>query len=567
MSNIDVFLTANHQKMVLNDAESKIIGADFTAQWFFEKEPPYNRLQLKVQPHQTIHLQSVYVEIGHAFQKDDAVFCNGFQSWSESRLYRFDEKLDRLRKIAYPLMYRYGDYHLNVPHRKGLLHSWTYTYIQSPQANALTFMGSLDEKKAFTRIDSDIENQVIVISKEVQGMIVTEDCTLLDILWMDDVTEDIAFDTYFKLSNISPPKAPPATGWTSWYNYYNKISQTIMDKNLAAFAEKQVAIDFFQIDDGWQTRIGDWLSIQPSFPKGMKHLAQSIQNQGFKAGLWLAPFIVERKSQLFQEHPDWVLRDDQGKMIPVGYSPLWSGRFYALDFYHPEVRAYLVNVFEIVLNEWGFDMVKLDFLYAVCVEPRHGKARGQVMYEAMVFLRELVGEKYLLGCGVPLSSAFGLVDYCRIGADIHLKWEHGLLKFLRNRERVSTIVALRTTIGRRHLNGRAFQNDPDVFILREKNHQLTPIQQDTILMVNLFFGSLLFCSDDISDYDIAQLKSYEKVFNNHPFKIYRVTQIEFDVYKIEFLKDKSHHTAYFNLNNKQLKINDLVLNPFETKIL
>ena len=62
------------------------------------------------------------------------------------------------------------------------------------------------------------------------------------------------------------------------------------------------------------------------------------------------------------------------------------------------------------------------------------------MNDTMTFLRNSCGDKLILGCGVPLGSAFGLVDYCRIGADIHLEWEHKLLKFLENRERVSTCL-------------------------------------------------------------------------------------------------------------------------------
>jgi alpha-galactosidase len=54
------------------------------------------------------------------------------------------------------------------------------------------------------------------------------------------------------------------------------------------------------------------------------------------------------------------------------------------------------------LNEWGYHMVKLDFLYSVCLIPTKTKTRGQIMTEAMKFLRECVGDKLILGCGVPL---------------------------------------------------------------------------------------------------------------------------------------------------------------------
>ena len=79
------------------------------------------------------------------------------------------------------------------------------------------------------------------------------------------------------------------------------------------------------------------------------------------------------------------------------------------------------------------------------------------MCEAMDFLRECVGEKMILGCGVPLMPAFGKVDYCRIGADMGLRWK---VPFFSNREFISTYHTLGNSIFRRQLDGRAFYSDP-----------------------------------------------------------------------------------------------------------
>jgi alpha-galactosidase len=299
----------------------------------------------------------------------------------------------------------------------------------------------------------------------------------------------------------------------------------------------------------------------------MKIVADKIHEKGFKAGLWLSPFIVESKSRLFEEKNDWVLRGANGKPVAVGYSPYWSGRFYALDFYNPDVQKYLTAVFHTVLHGWGFDMVKLDFLYAVAVLPRPNKTRGQVMSDAMQFLRQLVGNKVLLACGVPLGSAFGLVDYCRIGADIHLSWEHKLLKFLKNRERVSTIVALRTVLGRWPLNGRAFQNDSDVFILREKNHQLTDVQQDTILKINTLLGDLLFTSDNLDDYTEGGLQKFKSIFRLKNRHVLAIIDRGDDVYNISFTVDAHLYVAYCNLSQQVKHINHCVIQPFETLII
>ena len=57
------------------------------------------------------------------------------------------------------------------------------------------------------------------------------------------------------------------------------------------------------------------------------------------------------------------------------------------------------------------------------------------MADAMDFLRECAGDAMILGCGVPLASAFGKVEYCRIGCDVSLDWNDKPHMRLMHRER------------------------------------------------------------------------------------------------------------------------------------
>jgi isocitrate dehydrogenase len=132
--------------------------------------------------------------------------------------------------------------------------------------------------------------------------------------------------------------------------------------DLRAISEDENAhADIFQIDDGYQTAVGDWLSIDlKKFPHGIAPICEKIHQKGMLAGLWLAPFVVEKDSSVYKEHQDWILKDSTGSPLAAGCN--WSGSF-ALDIYNEDVRAYLKEVFDTVLNVWGFDLVKLDFLY------------------------------------------------------------------------------------------------------------------------------------------------------------------------------------------------------------
>ena len=289
-------------------------------------------------------------------------------------------------------------------------------------------------------------------------------------------------------------------------------------------------------------------------------------------GLWLAPFVASAKSELVRRHPEWLLKDKKGRPLKVGWNPMWGGWYYALDFYQDGVREYLSGVFHLVQDKWGFELLKLDFLFAVALAPPPGKTRGGVMWEAMEFLRNLVGTGRILACGVPLGSAFGQVDYCRIGGDVHLDWKHPLLSFLQHRERVDTLASLRSTLGRWQLNGRAFQNDPDVFILRSDHQKLNPEQQQTLLTINALLGNLLFTSDDIGQYSEAQKAEFEEALSLRGSHIRQIFELEPDVWKIDFEQDGSLWSAFCNLTQKEkgtpLPNGTWVeLRPFETMVL
>jgi alpha-galactosidase len=511
--------------------------------------PTGERLLLYMSPTTTVDWSSLLLSVSVAAIPFSALFCNGYQSWSESREYTPAEHIIPLRKLAHPLMRYYGDTHFDfIQYGKGYLHSWSYTYFRLPN-NELLLIGALNEKAAFTFFQYDHSTQRLSIRREAEGWDHDTGTPFFD-LFIASGTDGEVFEAWMAAMNLRPPAADPLIGWTSWYQYYTNISAELIEKHISGFSETDTTADIIQIDDGFQTAVGDWLSIKSTFPEGMQPLAQKIHANGQKAGLWLAPFVCDSRSKLFKNHPEWLLRHKSGKPVKAGYTPLWKGWFYALDFYHPGVQEYLASVLKKVVGAWGFDLLKLDFLYAVCILPRPHKTRGQILYEALSFIREHAGETLLLGCGVPLGPAFGLLDYCRIGADIHLRWEHRLLSWLRNRERVSTLLSLRSTLGRWQLNGLAFHNDPDVFILRSKKHHLTVTQQTTIWRVNAVMGHLLFCSDDIQEYTAEQRAAYQEAIALFPAKVQSVQHLKTDIYQIDFTLDRMHHIMLVNLTAK-----------------
>lgn len=481
----------------------------------------------------------------------EAMVCNGFQSWSRTLAYRPQDSVVPLFAPARPLLAPYGDYHIvRRSGKKGQFHSWSWT--EFVRGDTRLLLASADEDSGYTLFAADLNRRTLRISRDCKGARCSQ-YTLLR-LYIGQGNQGQLWDEYASLLNPRRPRAPRCTGWTSWYNYYTKIDEKIILHNLEALTASGHPFQVFQIDDGWQAAIGDWQHVNAKFPSGMDSLARAIGAKGLRPGLWLAPFICDAKSRLWRENYDWVLKDEKGRPVKAGWNPGWNGWFYALDFYAPGFQAWLREVFDTIFNRWGFEMVKLDFLYAVALRPHHGRCRGQIMAEAMEFLHQVCGDYLILGCGVPLAQAGSRVDYCRIGADVAPYWEDHFLRNICYRERVSTRNSLASTLHRHMLDGRFFRNDPDVFLLRDGKrgrnfNKLTPAQRHTLFFLNNLLGGLVFFSDDISEYTPEQKQLLAEMFPSLEAKVTRFTNAG-DLYTIEFQVENKEYTALVNLGPK-----------------
>ncbi len=273
------------------------------------------------------------------------------------------------------------------------------------------------------------------------------------------------------------PRKPAPRIWCSWYSLYTDIDETILSQIFDQIGD--LAFDVLQIDDGWQQAVGDW---QPNlkFPSGMAALAGKIKRTQRTAGLWLAPLIAVEHSSLFRHHPDWFLRDERGRLVPAGFN--WGGRLYALDTTLPVVSDWLVDLMRTVRN-WGYDYIKLDFLYGGALKgKRHQDLPREMAYrEALRLMREAIGKDgYLLTCGTPILPAIGLCDAMRIGQDVSGEWEN--LRDSRlfcNPGTPGVKNAIRTSINRLWLDP-LVKLDPDVVYFSTRGNVLTA-EQKTLL--------------------------------------------------------------------------------------
>ena len=472
-----------------------------------------DRFSASVHADREIVIRQLRAVFEYDFHASERIFLNGYQSWTDSFEHSIHDRMRGLNGTPAAVVRKYGldqygDYQfLHYPNTPGRLHGWSYGYLRTGPTYRL--IGSLSEDCGFTIIRTDVRRAEIIIDKDCTDLHLTGDYDGLQLL-LTEGSENAVFDAYFQaLGTTLRPEAKPIFGYTSWYRHYQNISETILRTDLEGLLSQPYKPDVFQLDDGYQTAIGDWLSIDKTkFPDGLSGITSAIKENGILPGIWLAPFVCETKSALFREHKDWLVYDASGDPVRGGSN--WSG-FYVLDLYNEDFREYLREVFRTITQDWGFKLLKLDFLYATCIQPRYDKTRGQIMADGMRFLREIAGDAFILGCGVPLASAFGRVDYCRIGCDVSLDWNDKLHMRLTHRERVSTRNTILDSVFRRQLNGRAFLNDPDVFLLRNAQNALTAAQKTCLAEINALCGSVLFTSDNAADYNDDQLRVLRRI--------------------------------------------------------
>ncbi|MGD2144972.1 MAG: alpha-galactosidase, partial [Anaerolineae bacterium] len=303
------------------------------------------------------------------------------------------------------------------------------------------------------------------------------------------------------------PDKPP-TGWCSWYTYYGENTAEDVEGNVAAIKEHKLPLDVVLIDDGYQTAIGDWFSADMDrFPNGMEAVISGIRGAGHCAGIWTAPFGAAIDSQLFAEHPDWVLRDGDDEPA-VGWVHAGS-TCYALDCTHPEVLRWLRETFRRMRREWEASFFKIDFLFAAtCPGRRHDPTatRAQALRRGVGAIRDAIGDRaFLLACGAPLGPCVGLVDGMRIGPDVdpnwHPVWRHDLAS-------VSAENALRNVVTRAPLHGRLWANDPDCLLVRQRGDDMGLVLNEMRTLASLvaLTGGPTLDSDELSTISVGRLK-------------------------------------------------------------
>ena len=161
---------------------------------------------------------------------------------------------------------------------------------------------------------------------------------------------------------------------------FNFNEQLILD-----FASEAagLGIELMVLDDGWfgkrnndRAGLGDWYANLEKIPDGIEGLSRKVEDLGLKFGLWFEPEMINKDSDLYRAHPDWILSTP-------GRTESSSRNQHVLDFSMPEVVNYIYTLMSKLFRESAISYVKWDmnryitecYSRAACTN-----AQGEVMH-------------------------------------------------------------------------------------------------------------------------------------------------------------------------------------------
>lgn len=145
---------------------------------------------------------------------------------------------------------------------------------------------------------------------------------------------------------------------TTYFNFDQPKLTALLDDT------KKMGLDLFLLDDGWfankyprnddRAGLGDWQENKAKLPDGLGYLVKEADKRGVKFGIWIEPEMVNPKSELYENHPDWVLKFPNRPEI-------YYRNQLTLDLTNPKVQDFVYNTIDDMLTKNpGIAFIKWD---------------------------------------------------------------------------------------------------------------------------------------------------------------------------------------------------------------
>ena len=171
--------------------------------------------------------------------------------------------------------------------------------------------------------------------------------------------------------------------------YFDFTEDKLVD---IAKTAKEDGIELFVLDDGWfgsrcsdTSGLGDWYANTDRLPNGISGLSKRIEGLGMKFGLWFELEMVNKDSDLYRNHNNWIIKTPNRNTS--------HGRNqYVLDFSNPEVVDYIYGMVDKILSESNISYIKWDMNRSItecysAVLPAH--RQGEVFHRYILGVYDL----------------------------------------------------------------------------------------------------------------------------------------------------------------------------------
>ncbi len=165
----------------------------------------------------------------------------------------------------------------------------------------------------------------------------------------------------YKIANGNTPRKILLN---SWEGVYFDINQEGMDQMMADIAS--MGGELFVMDDGWfgnkyprkndSSSLGDWVVDERKLPEGIEGLLRDAKKHGIKFGLWIEPEMTNTTSELYEQHPEWILKAPLREPV-LGR----GGTQLVLDLANPEVQDFVFGIVDDLMTKYPeLDYIKWD---------------------------------------------------------------------------------------------------------------------------------------------------------------------------------------------------------------
>ena len=164
--------------------------------------------------------------------------------------------------------------------------------------------------------------------------------------------------------NGKPVQLPLAA--ISWfkYNYGNDVNEENQIEFIHQYVDKKIPVEYYWLDAGWYEGvgnwaidIGNWFPKKKAFPQGLKPVTEVARKNNMGFILWFEPERVHPGTQLFIEHPDWLIMPDE--LIENKRHPLYKGEA-LLNLGNPDAVSWLVNHMSLIIQENRVSIYRQD---------------------------------------------------------------------------------------------------------------------------------------------------------------------------------------------------------------